>query len=49
MPPPRRPRPDVEQIREALREHDERTEEKPEVPQPPGSDEPDVGEDETPE
>jgi len=38
MPPPRRPRPDIDEVREALREHDERTEEPPELPQPAGED-----------
>jgi hypothetical protein len=41
---PQRNRPDIEHTREALREHDERTEEPPELPQPPGSDAPEPDE-----
>jgi len=44
MPPPRKA-PDIEQTREALREHDERTEEPPELPQPAGADEPEEEDD----
>jgi hypothetical protein len=38
MPPQRRPRPDIEQTREALREHDERAEQPPEVAHPADED-----------
>jgi len=40
--PPERPRPDLEQVRDALRQHDERTEQ-PEPP-PPEDDERDADE-----
>jgi hypothetical protein len=34
-----RPRPDLNRVREAMREHDEETPEPPETPEPEGEDE----------
>jgi hypothetical protein len=45
MPPQRRPRPDIEHTREALREHDERTEKPPEVAHPADEEEQEEDED----
>jgi hypothetical protein len=44
--PPLRHRPDIDHTREALRDHDENTEEPPELPHPVGDDDEDEAGDE---